>query len=202
MSLTPRTRKRLVQVGVFLLGLIAAGIIVGRMVVDIRPLPQQQEPSRSPVVQEEISLYFSTPDASGLMEEKRTVPQSGDDFTALSQIVAELAHGPESADLAAVIPAQARLLGVRKIDSETLELDFNRELVDYHPGGSSSELLSVHALTNSIAAYMPDFKSFVFRIEGEAVESLKGHVDLSRALPLNRNWVRDEIGAGDMTLSE
>lgn len=202
MSLSPRTRKRLVQVGMLLLGLIAAGIIVGRMVVDVRPLPQQQESSHTPVVQEEVSLFFSTPDASGLLEEKRPMPKAGDDFTALSQIVAELAHGPESADLAAVIPAQTRLLGVRRIDPETLELDFNRELVDYHPGGSSSELLSVHALTNSIAAYMPEFKRFVFKIEGEAVESLKGHVDLSRPLQLNRDWIRTDAGSADMTLPQ
>jgi len=202
MSLSPRTRKRLVQVGVLLLGSIAAGIIVGRMVVDVRPLPQQQEPRRTPVVQEEVSLFFSTPDASGLLEEKRTMPRAGDDFTALSQIVVQLARGPESADLAAVIPSQTRLLGVRRIDSETLELDFNRELMDYHPGGSSSELLSVHALTNSIAAYMPEFERFVFKIEGEAVESLKGHVDLSRTLQLNRNWVRTDAGSADMTLPQ
>jgi hypothetical protein len=202
MSLSPHTRKRLVQVGVFLLGLIAAGIIVGRMVVDVRPLPQQQKPSHTPVVQEEISLFFSTPDASALMEEKRAVPQPGDDFTALSQIVAALARGPEATGLSAVIPVQTRLLGVRKVDTETLELDFNRELVDYHPGGSSSELLSVHALTNSIAAYMPEFERFVFKVEGETVESLKGHVDLSRTLQLNSNWVRTEVGAGDMPLPE
>jgi len=202
MSLSPRTRKRLVQVGILLLGLIAAGIIVGRMVVDVRPLPQQQESPHTPVVQEEVSLFFSTPDASGLLEEKRSMPKAGDDFTALSQIVAELAHGPESVDLTAVIPAQTRLLGVRRIDSETLELDFNRELMDYHPGGSSSELLSVHALTNSIAAYMPEFERFVFKIEGEVVESLKGHVDLSRALQLNRNWVRTDTGSADMTLPQ
>ncbi|MFO7831613.1 MAG: GerMN domain-containing protein [Desulfuromonadaceae bacterium] len=202
MSLSPRTRKRLVQAGVFLIGLIAAGIIVGRMVVDVRPLPKQQESSRSPVVKEEISLYFSTPDASGLLEEKQTMPKAGDDFTALSQIVAQLARGPESSDLAVVIPAQTRLLGVRKIDPETLELDFNRELVDYHPGGSSSELLSVHALTNSIAAYMPEFERFIFKIEGKAVETLKGHVDLSRALQLNRDWIRTEAGSADMTLPQ
>lgn len=184
----------------FLFGLIAAGIIVGRMVVDVRPLPQQQKPTHTAVVQEEISLFFSTPDASALVEELRTVPQPGDDFTALNQIVMELARGPESADLGAVVPAQTRLLGVRKIDSETLELDFNRGLVDYHPGGSSSELLSIHALTNSIAAYMPEFERFVFIIDGESVESLKGHVDLSQSLQLNRNWVRSE--AGDMDLPE
>lgn len=202
MSLSPRTRKRLVQVGVFLLGLIAAGIFVGRMVVDVRPVSPQPEVSRTPVVQEEVSVYFSTVDANGLIEEKRTIPQPGDDFTALSQIVALLASGPESADLAPVIPSQARLLGVRRIDPETLELDFNRELVDYHPGGSSSELLSVHALTNAIASYMPEFKRFVFLVEGQKVESLKGHVDLSRALPLNPNWVKSGFDPAQMLQAE
>jgi spore germination protein GerM len=172
------------------------------MLVDVRPLPSHQEPARSAVVQEEISLYFSTSDASALIEEKRRVPQSGDDFTALSQIVFQLAEGPESADLAAVIPAQTRLLGVRKIDANTLELDFNRELRDYHPGGSTSELLSVHALTNSIAAYMPEFERFVFIIEGQEVESLKGHVDLSRALRLKRSWVRAQAGLTDDSMND
>ncbi len=202
MSLSPRARKRLVQAGAFLLGLVAVGIIVGRMLVDVRPATQEQEVFRTAVVLEEITLYFSLPDASGLMEEKRSMPQPGDDFTALSHIVLQLARGPESKGLVAVIPAQTRLLGVRRIDAETLELDFNRELVDYHPGGSSSELLSVHALTNSIAAYVPDFERFVFKIEGAAVESLKGHVDLRRAVQLNRNWIRTDAGSGGMTLPQ
>ena len=154
------------------------------------------------MVKEEISLYFSSADASGLLEEKRTMPKAGDDFTALSQIVAELARGPEAVGLAEVIPTQTRLIGVRRIDAETLELDFNRELVDYHPGGSSSELLSIRALTNSIAAYMPEFERFVFKIEGKAVETLKGHVDLSRTLQLNRDWIRTDAGSADMTLPQ
>ena len=182
--------KNIVRIVLFLLGLVCVGIIVGRMFVDIRPVPQDSDGPRTAVVQEEISLYFGDPDANGLLEERRTVPQAGDDFTALSQIVNELARGPEAEGMTAVIPAQTRLLGVRKIDDHTLKLDFNRELAQYHPGGSSSELLSVHALTNSIAAHMPEFAQFEFWIEGNRVESLKGHVDLSRPVRLDSNWVR------------
>lgn len=202
MSLSPRMRKRLLLSGLVLSGLIGAGIIAGRMAVDVRPVAQEHQAPRTPVVQEEISLYFSTPDASGLLEEKRSVPRAGDDYTALDQIVKQLARGPEDPGLSPVIPAQTRLLGVRRLDANTLELDFNRELIDYHPGGSTSELLTVHALTNSIAAYMPDFERFVFTLEGQALESLKGHVDLSRAIDLNRNWVRTEADTGDMILPE
>ncbi|MFW6387534.1 MAG: GerMN domain-containing protein [Thermodesulfobacteriota bacterium] len=202
MSLSPRMRKRLLQLGLVLSGIIAAGIIAGRMAVDVRPVTQEHQATRTPVVQEEISLYFSTPDASGLLEEKRSVPRAGDDYTALDQIVTQLARGPEDPGLSPVIPGQTRLLGVSRLDAKTLELDFNRELIDYHPGGSASELLTVHALTNSIAAYMPDFERFVFKVEGQALESLKGHVDLSRAVDLNRNWVRTEADTGDMILTE
>lgn len=192
MSLFRGKNKNSVRIVLFLLGLICAGVIVGRMVVDVRPLPQESEAPRTAVVQEEISLYFGDQDASGLLEERRMVPHAGDDFTALSQIVNELARGPEAAEMTAVIPVQTRLLGVRKIDASTLKLDFSRELAQYHPGGSSSELLSVHSLANSIAAYLPEFTQFEFWIEGSKVESLKGHVDLSRPVRLDPNWVRTD----------
>ena len=192
MSLFSAKNKNSVRIIVLLLGLICAGIVVGRMFVDVRPVPQDSDAPRTAIEQEEISLYFGDPDANGLLEERRMVPQAGDDFTALSLIVNELAQGPKSEGMTAVIPEQTRLLGVRKVDANTLKLDFNRELTQYHPGGSSSELLSVHALTNSIAAHMPEFTQFEFWIEGNRVESLKGHVDLSRPVRLDSSWVRTD----------
>ncbi len=197
MSLFNAENKKRVRIALVLLGLVSAGIVVGRMFVDVRPLPQDNDSPRTAVVQEEISLYFGDPDANGLLEERRMVSQAGDDFTALSQIVIGLAQGPEAEGLTAVIPQQTRLLGVRKVDAHTLKLDFNRELAQYHPGGSSSELLSVHALTNSIAAHMPEFTQFEFWIEGNRVESLKGHVDLSRPVRLDPGWIRTDSGALD-----
>lgn len=184
--------KNMLRIVLVLLGLIGVGIIVGRGFVDVRPPLQDSNAPRIAVVQEEISLYFGDLDANGLLEERRMMPQAGDDFTALSQIVSELAQGPKAEEMTAVIPVQTRLLGVRKIDDHTLKLDFNREFSQYHPGGSSSELLSVHALTNSIAAHMPAFTQFEFWIEGNRVESLKGHVDLSRPVRLDSSWVRTD----------
>ena len=194
MSVSARWWKILLRVLLFIAVMVIAGVVTGRLFVDVRPVAQQStQPEHSAVVQQEIILYFANSTAAGLMEEVRMAPRAGDDFTFLKQIVAELARGPQTADLVAVIPSQTVLLGARKIADGVMGLDFNRELVQHHPGGSSSELLSVYALTNSIAANMPEFKRFVFSIEGKRAESLKGHVDLRRAIEADRNQIRNEV---------
>ncbi len=59
-----------------------------------------------------------------------------------------------------------------------------------HPGGSISELFTVYGLANTLAVNFPHVRQVRILIEGEAVESLKGHVGLRDAVKADFRYSR------------
>ena len=90
-------------------------------------------------------------------------------------------------DAAGLVP-EIRWLPLR-IRSVTVEgdlavVDFDGELVRRHPGGSAGEILTVFSVVNTLTE-IPGVRRVAWRIDGRAVETLVGHLDLSR--PVERD---------------
>lgn len=133
-----------------------------------------------------IRVYFSTEDANYLRLEEREIDQEKDLYF---QIFEELKAGPESSELGETIPEGSQLLDY-EIDGELIILNFNRALKDNHWGGSTGELLSVYSIVNSYTS-LEEIKNVRILIEGEEVESLVGHLDLSQPLMYNQKLTED-----------
>lgn len=58
-------------------------------------------------------------------------------------------------------------------------VDFSRELVQNHPGGSSAEELTVYSLSNTLIANFPAIKMVRILVEGREIPSIAGHLDLT-----------------------
>ena len=58
-------------------------------------------------------------------------------------------------------------------------VDFSRELVQNHPGGSSAEELTVYSLSNTLIANFPAIKMVKILVEGREISTLAGHLDLT-----------------------
>lgn len=138
--------------------------------------PAVETVSQEPPVMREIILYFSDPRAEFLVAENREIAECGADRECVRAVIEELLLGPRD-PLISVLPPQASLLSV-EIDGQTAVLDFSRDLITRHPGGSISELLTVHALANTVAVNFPHLRQVRILVAGEAVETLKGHVDV------------------------
>ncbi len=133
-------------------------------------------------VEEEITLilYFGGPQAEGLVRETRTVLLNAD---AATLVVQELIRGPESDTLLSTIPQGTRLLSVSTADG-TARVDFSEEMIIGHPGGSTGEMLTVYSIVNSLTE-LPGIVRVQFLIQGEVVDTLAGHIEISE--PLERN---------------
>ncbi len=133
-----------------------------------------------PVVESrEVVLYFVDVTGLQLAAEERKIAGCNDERQCIAQTLAALAEG--SAELQAVIPARTRVLGV-EVTQDLATINFSRELSDYHPGGSLSELLSVYGLANTLRVNFPYLRYFQFLIDGEKRPTLRGHVDVSRPI--------------------
>jgi len=124
-----------------------------------------------------VRLYFSDGDAQYLVAEERRVPAG--EVTPL-RLLEELARGPETPGLLPTIPQGARVLDVTVADG-IARVDYSLELRTHHSGGSTGEILTVYSIVATLAQ-LPDIKAVQLVLEGSDVDTLVGHLDLSRPL--------------------
>ena len=138
------------------------------------------------LVEKEIKVYFATADASYLKVENREIDDESDLYF---QVFEELKAGPENSKLSETIPEGSQLLDY-SLEDKLLTLNFNLALKNNHWGGSTGEMLTVYSIVNSYTVFS-EVKSVKILLEGEEVESLVGHLDLSQPLMYNQKLTEE-----------
>ena len=128
-----------------------------------------------------VKLYFPAVEAGGLLPEEREVAFSNDLSLQLRSVVEELVKGPRTGLLPAFAP-ETRVLEVFVTTKGVAYLDLSKEAQSLPGPGSEGELLSVYSLVNSVAVNFPAVKRVQLLVDDRPVETLGGHVDLSRPL--------------------
>ncbi|MFW5889458.1 MAG: GerMN domain-containing protein [Bacillota bacterium] len=134
-----------------------------------------------------IKVFFSTEDAMYLKSETRDIDQEMDPYM---QTIEELKSGPEDDSLRTTIPEGVELIEY-KIKDKNITLNFNDELRENHWGGSAGETLTVYSIVNSYT-FFEEIDSVTIILEGEEIDSLVGHLDLTGPLMYNQKLVMEE----------
>jgi len=171
----------------FLLILLVFGLLLARKYLT------STAPPTVPVVAEpkqrrEVVLFFGAPQGTHLVAETREIDDCLDQRECLEAIVQELVHGPVG-ELIPIFPGQTLVREVG-VAGDTVTVDFSRDVIDGHPGGSAAELLTVYGLADTVAANFPALRQVRILVEGAAVETLKGHVDLRQPVPADRQLLQ------------
>ena len=135
----------------------------------------------------EIEIFFADENASTLVPERRRAELGAGKAADAATIVAEIIKGPRSDSLLPTIPDGARLLSAYEL-GDLLVLDFTHEIRTNHTGGSTSELLTVYSIVNTLAKNLDGIQRVRMLVEGEEVETLGGHLDLTSPLFPNLKW--------------
>jgi spore germination protein GerM len=127
-----------------------------------------------------VKLYFSTPGGM-LQAEDRFVLYHDTLHDQAFEVLKELSIGPKS-ELAKTLPdgTEARDLFITK--DGVAYADFSGALSEKHQGGSLAEMNTVFSIVNSLTLNFPEIKRVQILIEDHAVDTLNGHMDLSRPL--------------------
>jgi germination protein M len=133
----------------------------------------------------EVNLYFSDSQAMYLIPEKRKIPQIP---SLARQAVNELIKGPENSDFYRTIPEGTQVNEVYIAD-DIVYIDLSEEIFKNHPGGSSGELMTVYSIVNTLTE-IPPIKGVQILVEGNEMESLVGHVDISMPLLRDEDWIK------------
>ncbi len=130
-----------------------------------------------------ITLYFGNAQGDGLVPESRTIQAQRYRDQEVEAVLAELVRGPESSDGIRTMPDGTRLRqAFYDEEQRLLYLDFNRALVAQPMAGSTMEVMTLTAILRTIAVDFPEVRAVQFLVEGLEVETLGGHLDLTRPL--------------------
>jgi spore germination protein GerM len=102
-------------------------------------------------------------------------------------IEAQIAPAPEPH--ASVIPEGTRLRTVFFTKSGEMYVDLSADVQANHPGGTTSETLTVYALVSALTSNLPAVTSVQILVEGKEVDTLAGHLDLRRPIEPDLKWV-------------
>lgn len=186
----PTVTRRLLPWIILALALFVIGLIVAQLNIgDEEPVTVVEE--AGPQAVRDILLYFASPDAYTLVAENATINDCDQDEVCLKDTVQALIAGPQG-DLTAVLPDRVALLGVT-VDDSLVTLDFSKDFIAGHPGGTQSELLTVYALADTLTVNFPHLRQMRILVEGTAIETIKGHVDLRQPIYPDFSFVEEGV---------
>jgi len=161
------------------------------------PIVIKPQPVAS-VVQREVLLYFAVPEAVFLEAEGREIADCQVEEDCLRSTVQALIDGPQG-NLVPVLPPQT-ILRHLTVEGDLVIVDFSKDFVNSHPGGSLSELLTVYSLVDSLAVNYPYVRQLRILVDGEPLQTIKGHVDLRSPVSADFSFTRSAEPTGTIPL--
>lgn len=169
----------------FVLAVAAIGVVL--VVVAPRWYATSQPPrpaaAKEPVAMRKIraTLFYVSEDGRSLVPMEREVAY-GEGLPEQAKRIVEAELEPAPAPLASALPAETKLRGLYVTERGEAYVDFSRELVTAHPGGSLNELLTVYTVVDALTVNLPAVRGVQLLVDGREVDTLAGHVDLRRPL--------------------
>lgn len=193
--------NRPIIVGIVLFSIVFGGILYLLKRRPTGPTIQNQTPSSTAVktasrpdeTQENqrrinVKLFFAANNSTMLQAEDRFVPYHETLHDQAFEVLKELVRGPVN-DLIPTVPegTEARDLFITK--DGVAYADFSAALSANHKGGSLGEMNTVFSIVNTLTLNFPEIKRVQILIEDQAVDTLNGHLDLSRPLRQDLSFV-------------
>jgi germination protein M len=126
---------------------------------------------------ETVKLYFpGIPDIE-LVENEVEIEGGLNKEEKIKRVINGLIEGPKESNLLPVIPQGSKLNSVIVLD-KAVYLDFSKEFVENHPGGSLGEYNTIYSIINSVTS-LGGIEDVYFTVEGEILETYKGHIEFS-----------------------
>jgi hypothetical protein len=137
------------------------------------------------------TLFFGSLDGLALIPLRREVPLA-DGVVAQGEEILRAQLGDAPAPLTSVIPKGTKLRAFYVTDRGDAFVDLSKELSAAHPGGSLLELMTVYAIVDAVTANLPRVQRVQILVDGKAVDTIAGHVDVRRPLARDTSMVREK----------
>lgn len=151
-----------------------------KQVQDLPPEPVQSTAVPSnPVSKIKVDLYFADATGNNLVKESREIPKVEGIARAT---IEELIMGPaQGSGLSSTIPKGTSLEDINIKADGTCIVNFSPEFKANHAKGATNEALTVYSVVNTLTQF-PSVHQVKFLVDGQEVETLAGHMDISTAM--------------------
>jgi Sporulation and spore germination len=185
------TRSKVLLV-ILLAGLAAGGFYLRSLArrIFFEPAPRTEETARAKLDQAALqpnngptqtaTLFFPDLNDGKVASESRAITWAQADTDRVRQVVLALAEGSQQG-YGRVFSPSTTVRAVFLTGDGTAFIDLSSDVrTDFEPG-IESETLAIYAVVNSVAVNIPSVKRVRFLIQGQEVETLDGHADLTAA---------------------
>lgn len=138
---------------------------------------------------QEIHLYFADKQSSFLTAEKRAAPDL-DLAEAMGKHIVELLFSGPKTGLLRTLPADAGLRAFFLSTDGTAYVDLTKSVETRHPGGITTERLSIYSIVNSLVLNVSEIQRVKILVDGKEASTLAGHLDISRPLKADMLLIR------------
>jgi Sporulation and spore germination len=135
-----------------------------------------------------VVLYFPSPQDEKLHAETRPLGLAADPTDRIRQIVFALIEG-STQGRGRVLPPSADVRAVFLTSDGTAYLDLSSSMLGDVNAGIESESLAVYAIVDSITANEQNVKRVQFLVQGQEVDTLDGHADLTEPYVPDPAWI-------------
>lgn len=150
-------------------------------------------PLEEPLPERSVQIYKAAPADALLVVESVSIPGCEEDVDCIASILEQLVQ-PSASGAGAVLPEQTSILNI-ELENDLARVDLSRHATDLHPGGSSSELMTIYAIANSINENFPYVRQVQLLIEGEVRKTLKGHARIDQPIYADATYLRAPLTA-------
>jgi len=137
----------------------------------------------------EAELFFGDEFSDALVVEFRSITSSRSPRKKAAALIEALVQGPREKGTR-TIPEGTRLRSVSMHSRGLVKVDFSSSLIDEHPGGSSSERMTVYSIVNTILLNIQDTSRVQIMVDGRPLETIAGHIDCREPFAVNYSIVR------------
>jgi germination protein M len=186
-----------------IIGIILFFLIFGALFYFIRNRPQPertgatQSPANAAAAGQHdsrkinVKLFFGIPGSTMLQAEERSIPYHDTLLAQAREVMNALIAGPQT-QLISAIPNGTKLLDVMVSKDGIAYVDFSQEIVSNHQGGSTAEMMTVYSIVNTLSTNLPQIQGVQILVDDHSVDTLNGHMNLSRPLKPDFSMARDQ----------
>jgi len=169
---------------------------VGEMAAEAGEEAEESSVPMEPLSRRRVTVYFPSVSGNTLHGEGREIFDTASPADRAKQILSDLLSGPTGSEAVPALPPGTQFRQVFVMDGGVAYVDFSTELREGMSGGSSTELMAVYAIVNSVALNIPEVKRVGILVDGRPCDTLNGHLDLRRPLPPKVSLLDDWTGTG------
>jgi len=136
-----------------------------------------------------VHLFFADVENEYLTAEARRLPHQEEPIRKGRAIVEALIDGPRQ-PLVGTVPSGTTIRAFYITEEKVAYVDLSRQVYEKHPGGATSELMTIYSIVNSLALNIPEIDAVKILIEGRETQTLAGHIDLRLPFEANMMMVR------------